>query len=79
MCTSYPLRHILASIFYVLRTDCPWRYLPGNFSPGQPVFYHFRRFRRTATWHLLYAYTRPCIARNADVYSSAASISSRPE
>jgi transposase len=32
-----------SAIFYVLRTGCPWRYLPSNFPPWQTVFYHFRR------------------------------------
>jgi putative transposase len=34
------------AIFYVLRTGCPWRYLPANFPPWQTVFSHFRRLRR---------------------------------
>ncbi len=41
------------SIFYVLRTGCPWRYLPANFPPWQTVFYHFRRLRIKGTWTLL--------------------------
>lgn len=28
---KYPLRRILDAIFYVLRSGCPWRYLPTNF------------------------------------------------
>lgn len=28
---------------------------PCNFPPWQTVFYHYRRFRLTGTWHLLYA------------------------
>ena len=51
---THPLRHILNAIFYVLRTGCAWRYLPSDFPPWQTVFYHFRRFRLTGTWHLLY-------------------------
>jgi putative transposase len=49
----HPLRRILDALFYVLRTSCPWRYLPCNFPPWQTVFYHFRRFRLTGAWHLL--------------------------
>ena len=51
---THPLRRILDAIFYVLRTGCPWRYLPANFAPWQTVFYHYRRFRLHGTWHLLY-------------------------
>jgi putative transposase len=52
---THPLRRILDAIFYVLRTGCPWRYLPINFPPWQTVFYHFRQFRRKSTLHPLYA------------------------
>ena len=51
---THPLRRILDAIFYVVRTGCAWRYLPSNFPPWQTVFYHFRRFRLTGRWHLLY-------------------------
>src|SRR5215472_12785064 len=51
---THPLRRILDAIFYVLRTGCPWRYLPCNFPPWQTVFYHFRQFRRKNTLHPLY-------------------------
>jgi len=30
---GYPLRAILDAIFYLLRTGCPWRYLPRDFPP----------------------------------------------
>jgi putative transposase len=46
-------RAIFDAIFYVLRTGCPWRYLPANFPPWQTVFYHFRRLRLKGTWTLL--------------------------
>jgi len=46
----HSLRSIFDAIFDVLRTGCPWRYLPANFPPWQTVFYHFRRLRRV--WNL---------------------------
>ena len=52
---THSLRRILDAIFYVLRTGCPWRYLPANFAPWQTMFYHFRRFRLQGVWHLLYS------------------------
>ena len=52
---THPLRRILDAILYVVRTGCPWRYLPINFPPWQTVFYHFRRFCLRGTWHLFYA------------------------
>src|ERR1700756_4111856 len=51
---THSRRDILDAIFYVLRTGCPWRYLPANFPPWQTVFYHFRRFRIKNTLHALY-------------------------
>jgi putative transposase len=51
---THSLRRILDAIFYVVRSGCAWRYLPCNFPPWQTVFYHFRRFRLTGRWHLLY-------------------------
>src|SRR5215813_4177354 len=49
----HSLRSILNAIFYVLRTGCPWRYLPVNFPPWQTVSYHFRRLRLKGTWFRL--------------------------
>jgi putative transposase len=48
------LRRILDAIFYIVRAGCAWRYLPSNFPPWQTALYHFRRFRLTGRWHLLY-------------------------
>jgi putative transposase len=49
----HPLRSIFNAIFYVLRTACPWRYMPSSFPPWQTVFYHFRRMSLNGTWVLL--------------------------
>ncbi len=46
----HSLRSIFDATFYVLRTGCPWRYLPANFPPWQTVFYHFRRLRLKGDW-----------------------------
>jgi len=48
---THSLRDSVDAIFYVLRTGCPWRYLPANFPPWQTVFSHFRRWRLKGTWH----------------------------
>lgn len=67
---THSLRRILDAIFYVVCTGCAWRYLPSDFPPWQTVFYHFRRFRLTGTWHLLYTALhraeRARVGRNAD-------------
>jgi putative transposase len=50
----HSLRTIFNAIFYILRTGCPWRYLPSSFPPWQTVFYHFRRLRLRGRWTVLY-------------------------
>jgi len=55
---TYSLRAVLDAIFYLLRTGCPWRYLPREFPPWQTVYYHFRRFRLSGMWHRIL--TAPC-------------------
>jgi putative transposase len=53
----------------VLRTGCPWRYLPANF-PWQTVFYHFRRWRLQGRWFrvycVLHATERERVGREVD-------------
>jgi len=44
---------VLNAIFYLLRTGCPWRFLPADFPPWQSVYYHFRRFRLTGVWYFV--------------------------
>ena len=55
---THSWRAMYDAIFYVLRTGCPWRYLPADFPPWQTVFYHFRRLRRVRDLDALVA----CIA-----------------
>lgn len=54
----HPLRRILDTIFYVVRSGCAWGYLQSDFPSWQIVFYHFRRLRLTGRWHLLYSALR---------------------
>jgi len=65
----HSLRSIFDAIFYILRTGCPWRYLPANFPPWQTVFYHFRRLRLKGTWFRLLTVLREAererVGRNA--------------
>ena len=55
---AHALREVFDAIFYVLRSGCPWRMLPGDFPPWQTVFYHFRRFRLSGLWHRVFAVLR---------------------
>src|SRR5215212_4114947 len=50
----HALREIFDAIFfYVLKSGCPWRLLPGDFPPWQTVFYHFRKFALSGLWFLV--------------------------
>lgn len=41
------MRAALNALFYLLRTGCPWRYLPGApFPPRSTVYNIFRQFQR---------------------------------
>jgi transposase len=46
----HTLRSVFDALFYLVRTGCPWRYLPSSFPPWQTVYYHFRQFYRTGLW-----------------------------
>ena len=44
------------AIFYLLRTGCPWRYLPrDSFPPRSTVYNIFRKFQRNSVWEAIWA------------------------
>ncbi len=55
---AHSLRDILDAIFYVLRSGCPWRFLPSDFPPWSTVYYHFRKFRMSGLWHRIFLVLR---------------------
>jgi len=52
------LRPILDAVFYVLKSGCPWRWLPKDFPPWKTVYDWFRRWRIDGTWERLNAELR---------------------
>jgi putative transposase len=64
-----PLREILHAIFYIMRSGCPWRMLPGCFPPHQTVYSWFAKWRDDGTWqtvnHHLVSLDRERVERNA--------------
>ena len=49
------MRAAMNAIFYLLRTGCPWRYLPrGPFPPRSTVYNIFRQFRRDGVWERIW-------------------------
>jgi len=52
------LRAILDAIFYLLRSGCTWRDLPGDFPPWGTVWSYYRTWRDDGTWEQLHATLR---------------------
>jgi transposase len=45
------MRAAVSAILCLLRTGCPWRYLPrDSFPPGATVYNIFRKFQRDGVW-----------------------------
>src|SRR5277367_5497724 len=50
------MRAAMNAILYLLRTGCPWRYLPrGPFPPRSTVYNIFRKFQREGAWEAIWA------------------------
>src|SRR3954466_11206933 len=43
------MRDVLDAIFYILRTGCQWRYLPGDLPPRSTVWRYFDAWRNDGT------------------------------
>src|SRR5918911_3193507 len=50
------MRSAMNAILYLLRTGCPWRYLPRDgFPPRSTVYNIFRKFQRERVWEAIWA------------------------
>jgi putative transposase len=50
------MRAVMNAILYLLRTGCPWRYLPRDrFPPRSTVYNIFRKFQRDGVWRAIWA------------------------
>lgn len=50
------MRSAMNAILYLLRTGCPWRYLPRDgFPPRSTVYNMFRKFQREGVWEAIWA------------------------
>lgn len=62
------MRAVVNAIFYLLKTGCQWRMLPGEYPPWNTVYYYFRAWKRQGVWHqmrkVLYHRTREQSGRN---------------
>ena len=80
------MRSAMNAIFYLLRTGCPWRYLPRRvFPPRSTVYNIFRAFQRQGVWEAIWEELRAALrerlgGRRAPApASSTAARSSRPK
>jgi putative transposase len=49
------MRAAMNAIFYLLRTGCPWRYLPRDpFPPRSTVYNIFRKFQHEGVWERIW-------------------------
>jgi transposase len=50
------MRSAMNAILYLLRTGCPWRYLPRDgFPPRSTVYNIFRKFKADGTWEAIWS------------------------
>src|SRR6185437_4244082 len=56
------MRAAMNAILYLLRTGCPWRYLPrGIFPPRSTVYNIFRAFQRDGVWEAIWEELRAAL------------------
>ena len=49
------MRAAMNAIFYLLRTGCPWRYLPRDEFPARSTVYNiFRKFQKDGVWEAIW-------------------------
>src|SRR5215470_10676069 len=61
------MRAAMNAIFYLLRTGCPWRYLPrDSFPPRSTVYNIFRKFQRNGVWEEIWSECTWCCANGWD-------------
>ena len=56
--SEYELREIVNTIFYVLRSGCPWRMLPHDFLPLGTVYHYFQRWSKNGVFEQMNAQLR---------------------
>ncbi|MET8254249.1 IS5 family transposase [Micromonospora sp. NPDC005197] len=55
---KHPRREIVNAILYVVRSGCPWRYLPADLPPWQTVYWYFTRWEEARVTEKLLATLR---------------------
>jgi putative transposase len=60
------LREVVNAILYVLRTGCPWEYLPHDFPPSGTVYYYFKQWREQGVLTRLNDFFRERVREHLD-------------
>jgi transposase len=55
---KHPRREVVNAILYVVRSGCPWRYLPADLPPWQTVYWYFTRWEQAGVTEQLLAALR---------------------
>lgn len=55
---KHPRREIVNAILYLVRSGCPWRYLPADLPPWQTVYWYFTRWEDAGVTEKLLAALR---------------------
>ena len=56
------MRSAINAMLFLLRTGCPWRYLPRDgFPPRSTVYNIFRKFQADGTWHAIWDQLHPML------------------
>ncbi|MBQ0906754.1 IS5 family transposase [Micromonospora sp. U21] len=55
---KHPRREVVNAILYVVRSGCPWRYLPADLPPWQTVYWYFTRWEEAGVTEKLLATLR---------------------
>jgi putative transposase len=62
------LRDVVDAVFYILRTGCPWRYLPKDFPPKSTVWRYFNEWRHNGTLDTIHDSLRTKVRTAAKPY-----------
>lgn len=75
----HPVRRIVDAIRFLVRTGCPWRYLPAGFPSWKTVHWYFSRWATDGTLHRIHTELRDRVRAGAgrDPQPSAAIIDSQ--
>ena len=61
------MRSAMNAMLYLLRTGCPWRYLPRDgFPPRSTVYNIFRKFQADGTWSSIWDQLYPMLRERED-------------